>query len=195
MKRKLTATERWLQHYIISQQVQWAVQMRTACFSVQRFLTVAYWPLLYILYTMEQSPSWEANRSSASQEIPCILWNSKVHFCIYNSLPPVPILSQINLFHALYNISLKLILISLRSSKSSVSPRFPHQKYILPNSWPNFRLLWPCIMNVGWRERNQHDATNVIFIITLLSQHVSGIILPIIRRTRVFTVAYGVLHC
>jgi hypothetical protein len=23
---------------------------------------------------MEQSPSWEANRFSASQEIPCILW-------------------------------------------------------------------------------------------------------------------------
>jgi hypothetical protein len=28
---------------------------------------------------MEQSP-WEANRSSASQEIPCILWNPKVHY-------------------------------------------------------------------------------------------------------------------
>jgi len=29
---------------------------------------------------MEQSPSWEANRFSASQEIPRILWNSKVHY-------------------------------------------------------------------------------------------------------------------
>ena len=26
---------------------------------------------------MEQSPSWEANSSSASQEIPCILWNQR----------------------------------------------------------------------------------------------------------------------
>jgi len=32
--------------------------------------------LTHILtYTMEQCPSWEANRSSASQEISCILWN------------------------------------------------------------------------------------------------------------------------
>jgi len=28
---------------------------------------------------MEQSPSWEANRFSASQEIPRNLWNPKVH--------------------------------------------------------------------------------------------------------------------
>jgi hypothetical protein len=33
-----------------------------------------------------------------------------------------------------------------------------------------------------------------MFIIKLLSQHVSGIIMPIIRRTRVWTAAYGVLH-
>jgi len=39
-------------------------------------------------------------------------------------------------------------------------------------------------MNVGWRERNQQDSTNLIFIVKLLSQHVSGIIMPIIRRTR-----------
>ena len=33
-----------------------------------------------------------------------------------------------------------------------------------------------------------------MFIIKLLSQHVSGIIMPIIRRPRVCTAAYGVLH-
>jgi len=35
-----------------------------------------------------------------------------------------------------------------------------------------FRFLWPCIMNIGWKERNQQDATNPTFII----KHVSGII-------------------
>jgi hypothetical protein len=34
----------------------------------------------YLLtYSKEQSPSWEANRFAASQEIPRTLWNPKVH--------------------------------------------------------------------------------------------------------------------
>ena len=43
---------------------------------------------------------------------------------------------------------------------------------------------------IWWRDRDQQDATNLMFIIKLLSQHVSGIIMPIIRRTRVCTLVF-----
>jgi hypothetical protein len=50
-------------------------------------------------YSIDQSPSWEANSRTASQEIPHILCYSQVRCRVPNSLPLVPILSQINPIH------------------------------------------------------------------------------------------------
>jgi hypothetical protein len=45
---------------------------------------------------MQQSPSWEANLFSASQQIPHILCKPKVHYRIHKCQSPVPTLSQID---------------------------------------------------------------------------------------------------
>jgi hypothetical protein len=64
-------------------------------------------PLL--THSIEQSPSWEANRFSASQEIPRISWKPKVHNRIQKSLPPVRIFSQFDPVHTLKSHFLKII--------------------------------------------------------------------------------------
>jgi hypothetical protein len=61
--------------------------------------------------SIQQSPSSEAYKSSESQEISRILLKQNVHYRIYNSRPPVPILSHNNPFHAPHPISLTTILI------------------------------------------------------------------------------------
>ena len=64
-----------------------------------------------IINSIDQRLSWEANGFSATQEIPRISHNSKVHYRMYKSLPPVPILSQLNPVHSPHPTSWRTILI------------------------------------------------------------------------------------
>jgi len=50
-------------------------------------------------YSMVQSPSWETNWFAASQEIPCISQNPKVHYRAHKCLPTVSIMGQPNPVH------------------------------------------------------------------------------------------------
>ena len=52
-----------------------------------------------LTYFILQSPSWEANWFTASQEIPRISRNPKLHYRTHKRLPPVSILGQPNPVH------------------------------------------------------------------------------------------------
>jgi len=53
--------------------------------------------------SMEKSPSWKANSSSASQEIsiplPILLWSPKFHYCVHKGRPLTFILSYMHPVH------------------------------------------------------------------------------------------------
>ena len=62
--------------------------------------SVSYGPGNMVLtHSMQQSPSWEADRFSASQGIPHILQNPNVHYHIHKYPPCVSILSQFDPVH------------------------------------------------------------------------------------------------
>ena len=88
-------------------------------------------PILYLLtYSMVQSPSFEANWFAASQEIPFISRNLKVHYRTHKRPPPVSILGQLNPVHIptshLLEIHPNIIHPSTpKSPQWSLSLRFP----------------------------------------------------------------------
>jgi hypothetical protein len=57
----------------------------------------------------------------------------------------------------------------------------------------NLTFMWPCIVKLG-TVMVQLDATHMQFIQRHLCQHVSGINMPIVRRTMWWTTAYDVQH-
>ena len=120
--------------------------------------------LNYLLsYSMVQSPSWEANWFAASQEIPRISQNPKVHYRTHKRPPPVSILGQPNPVHIpishLLEINPNIIRPSTpRSPQWSPSLRFPHQdpmhlpllthKRHMPSPLHSSRFYHP--HNIGW---------------------------------------------
>jgi len=85
---------------------------------------------------MVQSSSWEANWFAASQEIPRISQNPKVHYLTHKHPPPVSILGQPNPVHIpashLLEIHPNIHLSKPRSPHWSSSLRFPHQDPVHP---------------------------------------------------------------
>jgi len=108
---------------------------------------------------MVQSPSWEANWFAASQEIPRISRNPKVHYRTHKRPPHVSILGQPNPVHIptshLMEIHPNIIHPStLKSYQWPLSLRFPHQDpihsligltYLLP-----YLLTYSMVQSPSW---------------------------------------------
>ena len=110
-------------------------------------------------YSMVHCSSWEANWFAASQEIPRILWNPKVHYRTHKRPPPVPVLVQPNPVHIptshLPEIHPNIIHPSTpRSPQWSLSLRFPHQDPIRPLSSP-IRATCPAHPHLSIQDKNQ----------------------------------------
>ena len=89
-----------------------------------------------LAYSLEQSPSWKDGRFSDSQEIPHILWNPKVPFTSACHLSLSWAISIQSPSHFL-KIYLTIILLSTsRSSKWSLSLRFPHKNPVCTSLLP-----------------------------------------------------------
>ena len=111
----------------------------SVCFQCgQRKLYVGTVAFIHLLtYSMEQRPSSEAIRFSASQEIPRILYNPKFHYRIHKCPPPVPILCQPDAVHISTSHFLKIHLNIILPSTPGfpqwpLSLRFPYQNLYKP---------------------------------------------------------------
>ena len=96
---------------------------------------------ILLTYSMVQSHSWEANWFAASQEIPRISRNPKVHYRTQKRPPPVTILGQPNPVHIPTSHFLDIYPNIIHPSKPrspqwSPSLRFPQQDPIHPLSSP-----------------------------------------------------------
>jgi len=121
----------------------------TRCFCLVKHL---------IIYSMKHSPAWEANRFSASQEIPGILYNPKLQYCIHKCPSSVPLPSHLDPVHPQHPPS-RISIIILYTYLHLCLPSGLSLSFGFPQQNPNMPLLSPLRatcpahyfpLNFGW---------------------------------------------
>ena len=125
---------------------------------------------IYLLtYAMVQSPSWEANWFAASQEIPRISQNPKVHYRTHKRPQPVSILGQPNPVHIPTS---HLLEIHIMNNKRHLF-YFEHHCTVCNSCFTNsqnINVLFPNIYRqcfTWWAIYNYSTATNIHWLYCL----------------------------
>jgi hypothetical protein len=93
---------------------------------------------------MQRIFSWQANSRPASQEIPLLLWNPKVHYRVQKSLSLIRTLSQMNPVHTFPTSFPKIHSSVILSSKPMYSDEILYTCHISPirAAWPVYKLYF-----------------------------------------------------
>ena len=125
---------------------------------------------------MEQSPSWETKRFSASLEILRIFGNPNVHYCIHKCQPSVPILSHLDPVCTPTPHFLKTHLnIILSSMPGTLSIIFPHQNPAYASVLPHMNYM-PRPSNFSWFYQPKNIGQGVQIVKLLLCSFLHSLV-------------------